>query len=69
MTMAKGSGKSKKHGNNKIDCQAYRSYGRREKNKKIKLLRHVRATGRNDNSAWAALKVLKVDRDSVNLGG
>jgi hypothetical protein len=67
--MAKASGKSKKMGRNKIPCQAYRSSGKREKNKKIKLLRHVRATGRNDNSAWAALKALKVDRDSVNLGG
>jgi hypothetical protein len=67
--MAKASKKSKKHGRNKIAGQAYRSSGRREKNKKVKLLRHVRATGRNDISAWAALKVLKVDKDSVNLMG
>jgi hypothetical protein len=67
--MAKASKKSRKHGNKKVSCQAYRSRGQREKNKKVKLLRHVRLHGRNDNSAWAALKVLKVERDTVNLAG
>jgi hypothetical protein len=65
--MAKASGKSKKMGRNKIAGQAYRSRGQREKNKKVKLLRHVRHGHGNDNSAWAALKVLKVERDTVNL--
>jgi hypothetical protein len=65
--MAKASGKSKKMGRNKIAGQAYRSRGQREKNKKVKLLRHVRHGHSKDNSAWAALKVLKVERDTVNL--
>jgi hypothetical protein len=69
MTMAKASGKSKKMGRNKIPCQAYRSSGRREKNKKIKLIRHFKAGHINDKSCAAALLALKVNPSSINLGG
>jgi hypothetical protein len=53
-------------GRNKIDGQAYRSSGRREKNKKLKLLRHYRNGHTKDLSCLAALKVLKVEPTSIN---
>lgn len=64
--MAKASKKSKKHGNKKVSCQAYRSSGRREKNKKIKLIRHFRHGHTKDVSCITALKALKVDPSTIN---
>jgi hypothetical protein len=64
--MAKASGKSKKMGRNKIAGQAYRSSGKREKNKKIKLIRHFKAGHANDKTCAAALLALKVKPESIN---
>ena len=44
MAKKKSGGKrgSKKHGNNKAFCLRYRNEGRREKNKRAKLERHLK---------------------------
>ena len=43
-------GKNRKHGRNKIWCDAYRKRGQREKNKAKKVLKHL-AQHPNDNVA------------------
>jgi hypothetical protein len=38
----KKQGKNKKYGNNKVWCQVYRATGKRERNKLLKMQRHLR---------------------------
>jgi hypothetical protein len=53
----KQSGGSKKIGRNKIKCNAYRAEGRREKNKKRKLLKLLK-TQPNNQQIVNALKAI-----------
>jgi len=53
----KGGRKNRKHGRFKLKCAAYASSHRQEKNKKRKLLRHLKKHP-NDNHAESAVKAL-----------
>lgn len=55
---SRGKKGSRKAGRNKVKCAAYRSSGRREKNKLIKLKRHL-AKHLSDKCAEYALAKLK----------
>lgn len=48
-------GKSKKKGRNKVWCDLYRKRGQREKNKRVKIQRHIKKFP-NDLQAQKALK-------------
>ena len=54
----RGGKKNRKWGRNKVTCQAYRMAGRREKNKRAKLLKHLQKFP-DDKGAKAALANLK----------
>ena len=47
------SGGSKKHGRNNISCKVYRDSGRREKNKRLKIARHLKLHPKDKQSAKA----------------
>ena len=51
----RGGGGTRKYGRNKVSCQRYKLEGRREKNKLIKIARHVK-NHPNDLMAKALLK-------------
>jgi hypothetical protein len=49
---------NKKHGRNEVSCKAYRASGRREKNKVLKLQRHLKVYP-SDSAALNKLKELE----------
>ena len=55
-TQIKGGG-ARKYGRNAAWCKAYRNQQQRERNKALKLARHIRRFP-SDDCAWTALKAL-----------
>jgi len=55
--VAKSGKKNRKHGNNKVFCARYEAEGRRLKNKRKKLLRHIKSHA-DDRQSLRALRTL-----------
>ena len=55
MSNQKSGSKKKKHGRNAVYCAAYKAYFRRGRNKRVKVLRHLKKHP-NDAQAVEAMK-------------
>lgn len=53
----RGGKKNRKHGRNKRGCERYRAEGRRERNKAVRLARHVRRQPHDTQARAALLKM------------